>query len=77
MSFADRFVQTRIRRATWVQRLTRPMVITSRWPGVSVVSDGATIGTTQGAGVAGVVGVPGVGGETGVVGESGLKSRTI
>ena len=60
MTFAGTSVQTRIRRATWVQRLTRPMVFTSRWPGVSLVSDSLTIMTTQG-GESGVVGEPGVG----------------
>ena len=50
LSFADVRVQTRNRRAIWVQRLTSPMVITTRWRGVSVRSDGTTTGTTQGPG---------------------------
>ena len=50
MTFAGTSVQTRIRRAILVQRLTRPMVFTSRWPGISVVSDTLTLMTTQGGG---------------------------
>ena len=48
LSFPDQRVQTRNRRAVWVQRLTSPMVITTRWRRVSVRSDGTTTGTTQG-----------------------------